>query len=51
MHAALVLSGAGIAQNRSIGHVRNVDVAPTIARLLGVELPKATGRVLTDALR
>jgi predicted AlkP superfamily pyrophosphatase or phosphodiesterase len=51
MHTALVLSGAGVAQGRNIGHVRNVDVAPTIARLLGVELPKATGRVLTDALR
>ena len=35
MHAALVLSGAGIAAGRNIGHVRNVDVAPTIARLLG----------------
>ena len=51
MHAALVLSGAGVAQGRNLGHVRNLDVAPTVARLLGVELPKATGRVLTEALR
>jgi predicted AlkP superfamily pyrophosphatase or phosphodiesterase len=51
MHTALVLSGAGVARGRGIGHVRNVDVAPTIARLLGVELPTATGRVLHEALR
>lgn len=51
MSAALVLSGAGIASGRNIGNVRNVDVAPTIARLLNVKLPSATGRVLTAALR
>jgi arylsulfatase A-like enzyme len=51
MHAALVLSGAGIVPGRNIGKVRNVDVAPTIARLLDVKLPSATGRVLTEALR
>jgi arylsulfatase A-like enzyme len=51
MHPALVLSGAGIAAGRALGHVRNVDVAPTIAHLLGVELATATGSVLRDALR
>jgi hypothetical protein len=45
------LSGAGVVQRRDLGQVRNVDVAPTIARLLGVKLPDATGRVLTEALR
>lgn len=50
MHTALVLSGAGIARGRTIGHVRSIDVAPTIAALLGVELPGATGRVLQRAL-
>jgi hypothetical protein len=51
MHAALVLSGAGVVAGRNIGKVHNVDVAPTIARLLDVKLPGATGRVLTEALR
>ena len=51
MHAALILSGAGIVTGRQLGLVRNVDVAPTVARLLGVPLPAATGRILTDALR
>ena len=46
---ALVLSGAGVAPRKALGHVRNVDVAPTIATLLGVDLPQATGRVLAEA--
>jgi predicted AlkP superfamily pyrophosphatase or phosphodiesterase len=49
MHALLILSGHGIAHGRALGHVRNIDVAPTLARLLGVALPTATGRVLTEA--
>jgi hypothetical protein len=50
MYPALVLSGAGIAPGKAIGHVRNVDVAPTIAALLGITLPGVEGRVLTEAL-
>ena len=46
----LVMSGAGIASGRTIGHVRNVDVAPTIAALLGLALPNVEGRILTEAL-
>ena len=51
MRAALVMSGAGIAKGRRIDQVKNVDIAPTLARLLGVTLPTASGRVLTDALQ
>ncbi len=51
MHASLVLSGAGIARGARITRAKNVDVAPTIARLLGMALPSATGRVLTEALQ
>lgn len=51
MHTALVLSGRGIAEGKKIGHVSNLDVAPTIAHLLGLELKGAEGRVLTEALR
>jgi hypothetical protein len=46
MHPLLVLSGAGIAAGRSLGHVRNVDVAPTIAALLGLSLHDVDGRIL-----
>jgi hypothetical protein len=32
-------SGAGIRPNCVVDHVRNLDVAPTIAALLGVRMP------------
>ncbi len=51
MRPLLVLSGAGIAQGRSLGRVKNVDVAPTIAALLGLSMPEVEGRVLRDALK
>jgi hypothetical protein len=51
MFPILVMSGAGIAHGRTVGHVRNIDVAPTIAALLGLELRNVEGRVLTEALR
>ena len=51
MRAALVLSGRGIAAGARLDNVRNIDVAPTIAVLLGLDLPTATGRVLKEALR
>jgi predicted AlkP superfamily pyrophosphatase or phosphodiesterase len=49
MYPALILSGAGIARGRTLGHVRNVDVAPTIAALLGVPFADVEGRPLTSA--
>lgn len=50
MFPALVLSGKGIRRGAIIGHVRNLDVAPTIAHLLGLTLKDVEGRVLTEAL-
>ena len=43
MRPALVLSGAGIVKGTRLGQVRNVDVAPTIASLLGVTLSNVEG--------
>jgi predicted AlkP superfamily pyrophosphatase or phosphodiesterase len=51
MQGTLVISGAGIRAGTQLGKVSTLDVAPTMARLLGVELPTAEGRVLTKALR
>ncbi len=51
MHTALVLSGAGIAPGGRLEHVRNIDVAPTIAELLAVPFREVEGRVLREALR
>ena len=45
-----IASGAGIKPGVKLGRVRNVDVAPTIARLMDLPLPKAEGRVLEEIL-
>ncbi len=50
MYPMLVLSGAGFQKGAHIGHVRNLDVAPTISKLLGLQSLDFTGRVLTEAL-
>jgi arylsulfatase A-like enzyme len=50
MHPSLLLSGADVRKGALIGHVRNHDIAPTVARLLGLEMPKMSGRVLEEAL-
>lgn len=50
MHATFVAAGAGIRSGVKLEQVRNLDVAPTIARLLGVDLPTAQGRVLEEIL-
>ena len=41
-------SGAGIKPGLKLGRVRNLDVAPTIARLLGIALPSAEGRPMEE---
>jgi predicted AlkP superfamily pyrophosphatase or phosphodiesterase len=50
MHATFLAVGAGIKPGVKLKTVSNLDVAPTIARLLGVKLPTAEGRVLTEIL-
>lgn len=50
MRASLLLHGPGIAAGRNLGQVEMVDIAPTVAALLGVDLPGTDGRALADAL-
>lgn len=50
MHATFIAAGAGIKPGVKLDKISNLDVAPTIAKLLGVELPTAEGRVLTEIL-
>ncbi|MCO6455285.1 MAG: alkaline phosphatase family protein [Pirellulaceae bacterium] len=50
MLGALVMHGSGVRKGAELGKVQNVDVAPTIARLLGVELPRPDGQVLAAGL-
>ncbi|HEY6375943.1 MAG TPA: ectonucleotide pyrophosphatase/phosphodiesterase [Edaphobacter sp.] len=46
MQAIFIASGNGIAEKGEIPAFDNVDVAPTIAKLLGVELKGVDGRVI-----
>ncbi|HPW54882.1 MAG: alkaline phosphatase family protein [Thermoanaerobaculaceae bacterium] len=51
MHAILYLWGAGVETGKVIGPVQQVDVFPTVARLLAVPAPPTViGHVLGDAL-
>lgn len=51
MLGSLVISGHGIKPGTKLGKIQSLDVAPTIARLLGVKLPTAQGKPLTPALQ
>lgn len=50
MNAAFVAAGAGIHPGAKLGVIRNMDVAPTVARLLGIDLPGAEGKPLDELL-
>ncbi len=50
MNALFVASGAGIKAGKTLATLENIDVAPTIARLLGVKMENAAGRVLEGIL-
>jgi predicted AlkP superfamily pyrophosphatase or phosphodiesterase len=50
MFTSVVLSGRGVKKGAAIGHVRSLDIAPTIAALLGITMKDVEGRVLTEAL-
>lgn len=43
-----IASGRGIKPGIRLERMRNLDVAPTVAHLLGISLPDAEGRVLTE---
>ncbi len=51
-HVALIVAGAGVRPGRYAKRVQVADLAPTLARLVGVApQEKLDGRVLTEALR
>jgi predicted AlkP superfamily pyrophosphatase or phosphodiesterase len=50
MNALCVLSGRGIRQGVKLEHVENIDIAPTIAKLLGLDKFSADGKPLEAAL-
>jgi len=51
MQALFVASGAAIKKGVVAGSVSNLQVAPTIAKILGVDMPEAQQPVLNDILR
>jgi predicted AlkP superfamily pyrophosphatase or phosphodiesterase len=50
MRAALMAAGSGIKPGVKLEYARLIDVAPTIVRLLGLEIRSARGRVISEVL-
>lgn len=51
MYASFVASGAGIKSGVQLGEISNRDVAPTMAAILGLQMPSADGTVLKEILK
>ncbi len=47
MNSSFFIAGPGIAAGRDLGQIDMRDIAPTLAALLGVQLPSAEGRRLS----
>jgi hypothetical protein len=47
----LILLGGAIKAGRYDGPTTPADIAPTLARIAQIRMPKAEGRVLTEAIR
>ena len=50
MSATFIAWGRGIKPGTRLGEIHNTDVAPTVAKLLGLTLTAAEGKVLSAAL-
>ncbi len=50
MATGLIVAGGGVPGGISLGEVHMVDVAPTVAALLGIALPEAEGRPIAGVL-
>lgn len=48
MNAAFIAAGPGIKKGAKIGLINNVDVAPTIARIFGLEMEGVAGKPLAE---
>jgi hypothetical protein len=49
--ASFIASGAGVRRGGVIPRIRMIDIAPTIAALLGVKLPDAEGQPIGGVLK
>jgi len=50
LRAALIMAGKGVKPGVRIEYARLIDIAPTVARLLGLEMGSARGRVLNEVV-
>jgi len=50
LRVPLILSGAGVKTGTRLTFCRTIDIAPTVAFLLGTSLPSADGRILLECL-
>jgi predicted AlkP superfamily pyrophosphatase or phosphodiesterase len=50
LRGIFIASGAGIKPGVRLPHIENLDIAPTLARLLDLKLPEQEGRVLDEIL-
>jgi predicted AlkP superfamily pyrophosphatase or phosphodiesterase len=50
MHTGLVISGAGVLQGIAVPLTRQIDIAPTAARLLGLDFSEAEGVPIVGVL-
>lgn len=50
MRAILLLGGRGIKPGSKIEYARLTDIAPTVSRLMGLDMPTARGRVLSEVI-
>ncbi len=50
LNGMFVAWGRGVKRGAQLGEIRNVDVAPTVAALLGLKMENVEGRVLAEAL-
>ena len=46
LYATCIVWGAGVRPGTKLGLIHNTDIAPTIAKLLGVEIPNVDGKAL-----
>jgi arylsulfatase A-like enzyme len=51
MRGAFIIAGNGIKSGARLEYARLIDIAPTIARLLGLEMKTARGRVLAEVIK
>lgn len=50
LHAVFIASGQGIKPGAHLGEISNTSVAPTLAKLLDLNMPDTDGKPLTDIL-